>query len=180
MIFSTNFFNISILQMQLENNEKLLHTVSLSIGPFIHFTASWSNWPSSGIWAYTLDDSSKPRDLTPALFSNNITADAKSCRYFVSISPFTHLLHPAPNSAHAFSPSALLWFVLHQTALFPRLYKMVFIFYIPLGSGHGFVSVRCHVCNCKSIQHLVGDASWSARSHWLLQVFHRRQPGLES
>lgn len=27
--------------------------------------------------------------------------------------------------------------------------------------------VRCHVCNCKSIQHLVADASWSALSHWL-------------
>ncbi len=26
--------------------------------------------------------------------NNNTTADTKSCHYFVSISPFTHLLHP--------------------------------------------------------------------------------------
>ncbi len=62
---------------------------------------------------HTVDNSSKRRERTPAICSNNfkaafadtlshknnnndVTVDVRSCCYFVSISPFAHLLHPNP------------------------------------------------------------------------------------
>ncbi len=109
----------------------------------------------------------------------NVTADAKSCCYFVSISPFTHLL--TLNTASfcpPFSQSALLWFVTREAAfiLLPQFNKLVFTGNIPLDSGQSLVYDHFH-CNRKGTQHPVDEASRSARSPWL---FRWRQPDLES
>ncbi len=57
---------------------------------------------------------SQTRDLTVIIIIIMLKVDASSCCYFVSISPFAHLLCPTlPVSAHV----SLLWFVFHETAL---------------------------------------------------------------
>lgn len=37
---------------------------------------------------------------------------------------------------------------------------------------------ECHVFNCKSMQHLIADASRSALYHWLLWDYCWRQPSV--
>ncbi len=72
------------------------------------------------------------------------------------VTPFTHLLHP---KWPQFLPTAVLWFVLHETALtlLSYFHTLVSIFSIALSLGYSFVYVCCHVCNCRGTQHPVGD-----------------------